>query len=620
MTTGGHLHSQPPPLGIWFSPMKFTGPFQGCGNNQDEKFYAVHSSVIPVGPHRGKVIVWDRSSALLCSTFNGALSGDRDQRWAIVDPEAQTIQYFSWTIPAAFAPPLYRPIPAVPAITNGGQGLFCSGHCWLPDGRLMVIGGDDWTGALSSGYAAFTGARLISIYDPLNGPNGTWSTLKQLYPTAQSVFLDIARWYPTAVVAYDPTQPVRAVKVIVLGGIEEYVPEPPDNLICNGVFLATDRAYLTHEAYDITEGLAGQPWTITKDRRAGSSLPPNYTPNTPLPGVFIGPTTATSVEMPDYQLGLSLFYYARAHYLSNGVFGPGNNFPNGIVWAAGMAVDTAWVDHPTNPNLWNPPHPIIKPTVPMLEEPTAVLLPASLGTGGEDRIALFGGQFGMDHTGVITNYVHVLNARSPAPTWSTTSIPPLNHQRKFANSVLLPDRSVLVTGGGTNPLHGGHGGEVFTPEVFRGGQTWEECAAEDSPRTYHSGALLLPSGRVVSLGGDSRTWDLQVFQPHYIHDSTTRPSITSSPATIAYGTTFSVGLSLYQGRTLQNACLIAPGSLTHSHDPNQRLVELGITSSTTTSATLSTPANPTLAPYGYYMLFVVDSLGDVSVAAWTQLL
>ena len=195
----------------------------------------------------------------------------------------------------------------------------------------------------------------------------------------------------------------------------------------------------------------------------------------------------------------------------------------------------------------------------------------------------------------------------------------MHHPRKFANAVNLPDGSILVTGGGQDPGHGNMGQEVLTPEVFRG-TVWEECAPETSPRTYHSGTLMLPSGRVATLGGDSRTYDLQVFEPHYFSTAGTQPVITSSPATVGYNTTFDVSYTLASGRSLQSACLITPGSVTHGHDPNQRLVELGIVYTATGTTSLLAPTNPTKAPYGHYMLFLVDSAGQVSAAAWTQLL
>jgi hypothetical protein len=612
------------PVGSWQPPLDFTGPFPGCaGSNLD--FYSIHSSVIPVGPHRGKVLTWDKSGALACSSHNGNLSGDRDQRWAIVDPIGRTVSVFVWTIPASSAPPVYRPLPGFPGITHGAQGLFCAGHCWLPDGRLFVGGGDDWSGPIGGSFAQYTGSRLVCVYNPLTGANGAWSTLPQLLHSVQpQPFMLVPRWYPSVVLTYVPGQVQRTVKAVILGGVEEAIiglgssgdgtPEPN-----NGIFYYTDRGYLTHEAYDIVELSPGS-WEITKDTRQGGGLPSNYAPNNaPVPGLFVGPSTASSVSLPDMQLGFSLFYYARAHYLSNAALG-GANFPGGLIWSAGMAVDSAWVDHPVAPNVWNPPHPLFKPQALLLEESTAVLLPASLGGGGDDRLALFGGQESVYHTGPITADVMVLDAKNPLPTWSSTDIPPMLHARKFANAVLLPDRSILITGGtSTNPTHGGAGGEVFTPEVFRG-SSWQACAAEASPRTYHSGALLLPDARVVTIGGDSHTHDLQVFEPHYFQLPGARPSITACPATIGYSTTFAVSFTLEPGRTLASASLIAPGSVTHSHDPNQRLVELGIVQSTATSATLASPPHRTKAPFGHYMLFLVDSAGAVSAAAWTQLL
>lgn len=611
-------------LGNWLPPVQFPKNVPGCGGGSTgsgERFNPLHGSLIPIGPHRGKVLVWDESGARMCSLANG-LNGDRDQRWAIVDPDGGTAPIFgAWTIPSAFAPPLYGGPFTYPGttitVTNGHQGLFCAGHCWLPDGRLFIAGGDDWFGEFRFPWAGFTGSPLVCIWDPMVGPNGTWSTVAQLPNPVP--FLERPRWYPAVVATYDPTSSLRRIKMVVLGGIEQYVEVPPPNTIGNGIFLATDRSYLTHEAYDVTELPTG--WTITKDTRPGGTLPSNYSPNTPINGLFVGPQTLSSVQ-PDFLLGFSLFYYARAHYLSDSVFG-GTTFANGLTWAAGAPTDAVWVDTITDPNTWALPHPIITPSWPLLDEATGVLLPASLptsSTSGEDRIARFGGQYGV-LTGPTTDQVHVLDAKLGAPTWSSTAIPPLNHARKFPNATLLPDRSVLITGGENA------GVAITKPEVFRGAATgWQDCAVEASPRAYHSIALLLPSGRVVTMGGNSRTWDLQVFEPHYFQAGTTRPVLISPSPTAAtatvipYNATFPITYSLAAGRTLQSASLTTPGSLTHGHDPNQRLVELGITSSSSTAATLSTPPNPTKAPYGHYLLWIVDSAGEVAVAAWVQLL
>jgi galactose oxidase len=214
--------------------------------------------------------------------------------------------------------------------------------------------------------------------------------------------------------------------------------------------------------------------------------------------------------------------------------------------------------------------------------------------------------------------VLVLDAKQANPAWSYSTLPAMPEPRKFANSVLLPDSAVLITGGSTDADHGATGGELFHPIVLRN-TTWTPGPPEVSPPTYHACALLLDNGDVLSIGGDSRRWDLQIYQPHYVQAGNTRPVITGSPTSLTYGGSFPVSFTLAPGRTLAKASLTAPGSVTHSHDPNQRLVELAIQAATATSATLVAPPNPTKAPYGHYMLWLVDSTGEVSHATWTEL-
>jgi hypothetical protein len=572
--------------------------------------YSIHSHVIPTGPKRGKVLFWDRSASAAC--FSGyPANANRDQRWGICDPETGTVEFFSWTIPAAFAPQIYAPLlPQYPQYTNGGQGIFCAGHCWLPDGRLFVAGGDDWTEDFNGREAGYTGSRMIAIWDPAGAPEGVWRTIQQVSPSIP--FLNAPRWYPTVVLTYDRSETVRTVKAVILGGVEETVGGPDDPPFG---FRETDRAYLSHEAYDIVDpGTATAPWTISKDARPGSVLP--TTPPTPaVPGVFVGP--ATSAAVPGFPLGRSLFYYSRSHYMSDAVLGGGLANANGSIWCGGMPNISAWVDHIGNPNFWPTPQPAISTLFDMLDEPTFVVLPASMGGGGTDRLALFGGEFGNTlDPDLITNNVFVMDAKQAAPAWSAITIPPMNLKRKFANAVLLPNRTVLIVGGSKNPIHGDTGPGIKQPEVFNG-STWTLGPPESSPRGYHSCALLLPSGKVVTMGGEGRTSDMQVFVPSYITPQ--RPTITSAPATINYGSNFIVNMTLTQPRTLVAATLTAPGSVTHSLDANQRIVELTIVSSSSGSATIAAPANPTKAPFGFYMLWLQDSAGDVSAAAWVLL-
>ena len=73
-----------------------------------------------------------------------------------------------------------------------------------------------------------------------------------------------------------------------------------------------------------------------------------------------------------------------------------------------------------------------------------------------------------------------------------------------------------------------------------------------------------------------------------------------------------------QAAALTSAVLIRPAAVTHSSDSNQRLVNLGI-STTANGINVSVPTNPNLTPPGWYMLFVNDANGVPSVARWVHL-
>ena len=69
---------------------------------------------------------------------------------------------------------------------------------------------------------------------------------------------------------------------------------------------------------------------------------------------------------------------------------------------------------------------------------------------------------------------------------------------------------------------------------------------------------------------------------------------------------------------MSSAMLVAPGATTHGNDMHQRAIKLKITTRTNgLSATVPTSAN--LVPPGYYMLFVLDSVGIPSVAKFVRI-
>ena len=155
--------------------------------------------------------------------------------------------------------------------------------------------------------------------------------------------------------------------------------------------------------------------------------------------------------------------------------------------------------------------------------------------------------------------------------------------------------------------------------------SWRLGAAQAQYRTYHSTALLLPDGRVVSAGDDYNGGfnegedEAELFSPPYLFDGddpAPRPVIDDAPASVGWGRTFDVDAS---GPAPARATLVAPGAVTHAVDMSQRFQELEVVAAGAGGLTLKAPPNGDVAPPGRYMLFVLDASGTPSVARWVQL-
>ena len=202
--------------------------------------------------------------------------------------------------------------------------------------------------------------------------------------------------------------------------------------------------------------------------------------------------------------------------------------------------------------------------------------------------------------------------------------------RMHLNAVLLPDHTVFVSGGAlSRESHVGARlqSEIYDPET----NTWKVGAIASVVRMYHSIALLLPDGRVVSAGGNPPPygnqvpWEppdhneemrLEVYSPPYLFAGP-RPVISASPAQWAYGQDIVIGTP--QAGNIKWASIIRPGVTTHSFDNSQRLVDLAISAQAGGEIHATAPAEATIAPPGWYMLFLIDNTGVPSVATWIHL-
>ncbi len=166
--------------------------------------------------------------------------------------------------------------------------------------------------------------------------------------------------------------------------------------------------------------------------------------------------------------------------------------------------------------------------------------------------------------------------------------------------------------------------ELYDPRTRK----WRVGPSQQRFRGYHSIALLLPDGSVLSAGDDTfedrartdTTWigNAEIYQPPYLFKGG-RPTITAAPAAIGSARSFAV--STRDAASIDHAVLMAPSATTHGADMTQRYARLRVTGRTRgRNVTLARPANPNAVPPGYYMLFLVNAKGVPSVASWVRVL
>jgi hypothetical protein len=313
---------------------------------------------------------------------------------------------------------------------------------------------------------------------------------------------------------------------------------------------------------------------------------------TDIPEIF-DPATNQFTTLPSARL--SIPYYPFMYVL-----------PDGRVLDAGAnehAVETRALD--LNTGLWSMVDPLI-----VDGHTSAMYRPGKIlksGTASDSGV-----------TGTAAATAYVLDMTQPNPAWR--QIAPMAFPRAFHNSTILPTGDVLITGGGTTTDGYAVGNAILEAELWSPAtETWRTLARAAIPRLYHATALLLPDGRVLMAGSGNdgpavNQLRAELYSPPYLFKGA-RPTISSAPATIQYGGSFTVQTP--DAASITSVALIRPGSVTHSFDEDQRFLNLSFTAGAGV-LTIQAPANGNLAPPGYYMLFLLNGNGVPSVARFVR--
>jgi hypothetical protein len=248
---------------------------------------------------------------------------------------------------------------------------------------------------------------------------------------------------------------------------------------------------------------------------------------------------------------------------------------------------------------------------------TAVLLPLR-PPGYRPRVLIAGGnstytipqQWQGNEVGAV-QAAEWIDLSAAAPAWQ--ALPDLTVPRDKVNSVLLPDGRVVIAGGVESLTDGGPV-EIFDPEDPAVG--FQQGPSMKYKRGYHSAAILMPDGSVV-MGGDPNGGNTpnERYLPSYFFK--TRPTITASPATLAYGAAFQVHTPA--PNSIAEVVLMRAGAVTHAFNHNQRYVGCTITGGGGGAVHATAPPDANVAPPGHYLLFLVDHDRVPSLGVWIRL-
>lgn len=238
-------------------------------------------------------------------------------------------------------------------------------------------------------------------------------------------------------------------------------------------------------------------------------------------------------------------------------------------------------------------------------------------------------------------YITTIN--NPNTPATVEQVSDLNYARGFANAVVLPDGTVLITGGQLTTRVFTDIQSVLVPELFNPTtKTFTKLASASVPRNYHAISILLPDATVLTGGGGlcynpnndpnancDRSVDhanVEIFTPPYLYTSSGAPAVRPIISSVSSPTSSS-GIKVRVGSTLTvrmstsatfKFSLVRIGSVTHSVNSDQRRVPLTNVRTVGSQSTITLPADSGVLIPGFYYLFAINAAGVPSLAKVVQ--
>lgn len=505
----------PEAVGVWVEPplgqSNIVSP-----TNADGPVVAVHMAVV----HTGRVLMFSADD----TDFRN-IDKVKTRLW---DPATNTLL-----------------TPSFPYPTH--KNLFCAGHCLLPDGRVLVVGGH----AIFAGGSA---AKAVHTFSPITN---SWSRYS---------FMQKDRWYPTCVTLPDgralitsgseaggpPTilkGVVRDVEVFdpATGGLTAFHNIHGDICMYPYMFVLPGGLLFFHSR-NVSWLFAPGPgaWSPTNGSWSGDILMQGSTTTRTYPGM------AGCVLLP---LLPEDGYAVRVLMAGGG--GAKESELNGSTIATQTA-EILDVDVSQNSGRWRNTsrggNPLLMTTPRFMSD--AVLLPDG------NVLLVNGAAVGKaDDAHVSVAFAELFDTQTESfRPLTSMSVPRLYH----GTALLLPDGRVAVAG---------HTKDFNKPPV------------------------------------ELNRFEVELISPPYLFRGP-RPLINNvsfTGATLGYGQ--DVTISTDRPADIARVSLVRPGSVTHQLNTDQRYVGLVITQRSSGSVTVKAPPDAPTAPPGHYLLFLVDGRG-----------
>jgi hypothetical protein len=204
--------------------------------------------------------------------------------------------------------------------------------------------------------------------------------------------------------------------------------------------------------------------------------------------------------------------------------------------------------------------------------------------------------------------------------------PDLTEPVRYPNMVITPDDKVVITGGSSGYRGEGASNQLICQLYDPKTGDMNRLADPTVGRNYHAEALLLPDGRVITMGSDPLYGDadnktpgtfeqrIEIYSPPYLFRGA-GPEIASGPEHVERGDTVWFGSP--SARAIRSARLVRPSAVTHVTDVDQRSIKLEFVRNGD-GVDVTIPKSAGIVPSGWYMLFVASESGAPSKAHWVH--